>query len=479
MAQRETLASRMGFLLVSAGCAIGLGNVWRFPFITGKYGGAVFVCAYLVFLAMLALPILVMEFSVGRASRKNLGDAYRTLEPAGTKWHCMGWISLAGSYMLMMFYIPVAGWMLNYTAKMALGELAPVAGMPGAAQMGQAFGAMLSEPGAMIGWAFAASAIGFFVCLLGVRSGVERISKVLMSGLLVIMFVLVVRAVTLPGAAAGLAFYLAPDFERAVNAGIWSLLNDAMSQAFFTLSVGVGSMCIFGSYLQKGKTIMQESLWITGLDTLVALLSGLIIFPACFAFNTEPGAGPGLIFITLPQVFNAMPMGRLWGTLFFVFMSAAALTTVIAVVENIVSYGMDGNVTAPWGTAFSTDISMSSRRGYSQKSMNTNELLWNAQLSHSFFNDRSLTLSIQWYDILRQRSNVSRMINAQMRSDYWSNAINAYFMVHLQYRLNIFGGKKGNKNDDKAEKGPDPQTMRGQRGEPSRMGRPNGDRPRF
>ena len=334
--ERERMASRLGFLFVSAGCAIGLGNVWRFPYITGKYGGAVFVAAYLFFLIMLALPLLIMEFSVGRASRNNLGNALRVLEPAGTKWHRMGWISLVGSYLLMMFYIPVAGWMIFYVWRMAVGDLC----LP-PAQMPAAFGSMLADPMSMIFWAVLVSVISFSVCSLGLQKGIERVVKFMMAGLLVIMLGLALKAVTLPGGMEGISFYLAPDWQRAVDAGIWSLLNDAMNQAFFTLGLGIGSMCIFGSYLSKENTITQESLVIVCLDTFVALMSGFIIFPACFAFNMEPGAGPGLVFITLPNVFNEMAGGRFWGTLFFVFMSTAALTTVITVVENIISYSMD------------------------------------------------------------------------------------------------------------------------------------------
>ena len=296
--QREKMASRIGFLFVSAGCAIGLGNVWRFPYITGKYGGAVFVAAYLFFLFMLALPLLIMEFSVGRASQQNLGNALRVLEPEGTSWHRMGWISMVGSYLLMMFYIPVAGWMLFYVWRTAAGslELPPD-------QMPAAFGSMLADPAGMTFWAFLTSILCFLVCSFGLRRGIERVVKIMMTGLLVIMLGLALRAVTLPGALDGLAFYLAPDWERAVNAGIWSLLNDAMNQAFFTLGLGIGSMCIFGSYLGREYTITQESLCIVGLDTFVAMMSGFIIFPACFAFGVEPDSGPGLIFITLPNVF--------------------------------------------------------------------------------------------------------------------------------------------------------------------------------
>ncbi len=330
------MASRLGFLFVSAGCAIGLGNVWRFPYITGKYGGAVFVVAYLVFLAAIALPLLIMEFSVGRASRQNLGNALRTLEPPHTHWHRMGWISLVGSYLLMMFYIPVAGWMLFYVWKSGTGmlDIAPE-------KMPAVFGSMLSDPWGMTFWTVLASTLSFIVCSLGLRRGIEKTVKIMMAGLLTLMLALALRATTLPNAVDGIAFYLAPDWNRAVNAGIWNLLNDAMNQAFFTLGLGIGSMCIFGSYMEKSRSITQESIWIVCLDSLVALVSGFIIFPACFSFHAEPGYGPGLVFITLPGVFNAMPGGRIWGALFFIFMSAAALTTVITVVENIISYCMD------------------------------------------------------------------------------------------------------------------------------------------
>ncbi len=336
MAQREHLASRLGFLLLSAGCAIGLGNVWRFPFITGKYGGAVFLAAYLLFLLFMGLPILIMEFSVGRASRRNMSKAFSVLEPAGTKWHWFGWFSPVGSYILMMFYMPVAGWMLYYMFASITGGLAvPVDKVP------EVFTGMLANPWLMTFWTVVVSLSCFYICSMGLQKGVERVVKFMMAGLLLIMVALAVHAVTLPGAVEGLKFYLVPDFQRALDAGILSLINDAMNQAFFTLSIGIGSMCIFGSYLNKNNTLTKESAFIVSLDTFVALTAGLIIFPACFAFGVTPNAGPGLIFITLPNVFNAMPYGQVWGTLFFIFMSAAALTTVIAVLENIISFFMD------------------------------------------------------------------------------------------------------------------------------------------
>lgn len=333
---RETLGSRIGFLFLSAGCAIGLGNVWRFPFIAGQYGGALFVAVYLFFLVTVGLPVLIMEFSVGRAARRNMGDALRRLEPKGSCWHRFGWFSLVGSYLLMMFYIPVAGWMLYYCQAMARGELA----LP-PEQVGAFFGRMLSEPKGMIFWAWLTLLVGFGVCWMGVRKGLERVVKAMMAGLLAIMIGLAVRAVTLPGAMEGLAFYLAPDWSRAVEAGLWGMVNAAMTQAFFTLGLGVGSMLIFASYLDRRRTLTGEATLIVGLDTFVAFTAGLIIFPACFAFGVRPDSGPGLVFITLPNIFNAMPGGGIWGTLFFVFMSCAALSTVISVVENIISYSVD------------------------------------------------------------------------------------------------------------------------------------------
>ena len=333
---RERLASRLGFLLLSAGCAIGLGNVWRFPWITGQYGGAWFVLIYLFFLLAVGLPSMVMEFSVGRASRHNMGRAFHILEPAGTTWHAFGWFSLVGSYLLMMFYMPVAGWMLAYCYHMGVGSLA----LP-PEQVGAFFGNMLGDPAGMTFWAAIVLLCGFGVCWFGVRNGLERVVKIMMVGLLLIMIGLTLRAVTLDGASEGLAFYLAPDWSRIEKAGILNVISAAMNQAFFTLSLGIGAMMIFGSYLDNRRNLTGESMFIVGLDTFVALTSGLIIFPACFAFGVQPDSGPGLVFITLPNIFNQMPMGTLWGSLFFVFMSCAALSTVIAVVENIISYSMD------------------------------------------------------------------------------------------------------------------------------------------
>ena len=336
MAQREQLASRLGFLLLSAGCAIGLGNVWRFPYITGKYGGAVFLVVYLLFLIFVGLPVLVMEFSVGRATQRNMAHALAKLEPRGSWWHRFGIMSPIGNYILMMFYIPIAGWMLCYCWFMLTGRLdVPTAQVPAV------FGGMLADPWLLLFWTVVVSASCFAICGQGLQRGVERVVKVMMLGLLVIMLGLALHSCFLEGGSKGLEFYLKPDLSRAVGAGFLALLNDAMNQAFFTLSVGMGSMCIFGSYLKKDRSLTQESVLIVALDTFVALTAGLIIFPACFAFGVTPDAGPGLIFITLPNIFNNMTGGRFWGALFFVFMSAAALTTVIAVMENIISHFMD------------------------------------------------------------------------------------------------------------------------------------------
>lgn len=334
---RENLGSRLGFLLISAGCAVGLGNVWRFPFTVGSYGGAAFVLIYLFFLLLLALPIMVMEFAVGRASRSNIAASFAKLEPAGSKWHWYGWAGLAGNYLLMFFYTTVAGWMLAWCWFMATGRLAGL----DTGGVGNFFGSVLASPGACVFWMALTVCIGFAFCAIGLRNGVEKISKLMMGGLFAIIIVLVIRSVSLPGAGEGIAFYLKPDFDRLLEKGLWSTIYAAMGQAFFTLSIGIGSMAIFGSYIDRQRSLTGESVNIMLLDTCVALLSGLIIFPACFAFGVNPGAGPGLVFVTLPNVFNSMPAGQLWGTLFFVFMSFAALTTVVAVFENLVSFGID------------------------------------------------------------------------------------------------------------------------------------------
>jgi NSS family neurotransmitter:Na+ symporter len=334
---RESLGSRLGFLFISAGCAIGLGNVWRFPYITGKYGGAAFVLVYLFFLAAMALPVMIMEFSVGRASRTNIAGALRKLQSPRAKWHLYGYLGIFGNYLLMMFYTVVSGWMLAYFYYLVSGQLSGL----GPEQVGAFFNATLTDPRPQLSWMALVIVIGFAVCAIGLRKGVERVSKIMMSGLLVIVVILAARAVTLEGAGSGIEFYLKPDFGKLAAHGVWSSVYAAMSQAFFTLSVGIGSMLIFGSYLGKERSLTGESLNIMWLDLLAAFMAGLIIFPTCFAFGVEPGSGPGLIFVTLPNIFNAMSHGVVWGGLFFVFMSFAALTTVVAVFENIVAFGID------------------------------------------------------------------------------------------------------------------------------------------
>ena len=337
MKDRESFSSRLGFILISAGCAIGLGNVWRFPYITGKYGGAAFVLIYLVCLFVLGLPIMAMEFSVGRASRKSVASSFRELEPKGTKWHIYSYFAMAGNYILMMFYTAICGWMIAYFFRMAKGDFVGAT----TEQVSQIFQNLTASPTEMLFWLIISVVIGFGVCSLGLQNGVEKITKIMMSCLLGVMLILVVRAVTLTGAGEGLKFYLMPDFAKMKEAGISNVVMAAMGQAFFTLSIGIGSMAIFGSYIDKDRSLMGESASILVLDTSVALMSGLIIFPACFAFGVNPGEGPSLVFVTLPNIFNEMAGGRIWGTLFFVFMSFAALSTVIAVFENIISFAMD------------------------------------------------------------------------------------------------------------------------------------------
>lgn len=337
MEKREKFSSRLGFILISAGCAIGLGNVWRFPYISGQYGGAAFVLMYLVFLVIMGLPIMTMEFAVGRASRKSVARSFHVLEKKGQKWHLASWIGIAGNYLLMMFYTSVCGWMLYYVYKMASGGFVGLSaeGVKGA------FDAMLASPSIQMLWMTISVLLGFGVCSGGLQKGVERITKPMMLCLLGIMAVLAVRAVTLPGASEGLRFYLIPDFGRMARNGIGDAIYAAMGQSFFTLSLGIGSMAIFGSYIDKKRALAGECVNICVLDTFVALTAGLIIFPACFAFGVDPGQGPGLVFVTIPNIFNQMAGGRFWGTLFFIFMSFAALSTVIAVFENIISFGMD------------------------------------------------------------------------------------------------------------------------------------------
>lgn len=337
---REQFGSRLGFILISAGCAIGLGNVWRFPYITGQYGGAAFVIMYLVFLLILGLPIMAMEFATGRASQKSIARSFDTLEKPGQKWHRFKWLALGGNIMLMMFYTVVAGWMLAYVFKTASGAFEGAS--PQA--ISSTFDALLASPGQQILWLAIVVIICAFICSLGVQKGVERITKIMMLGLFALIIVLVIRAVTLDGASQGLEFYLKPDFSKLFSGGLAGFGNAvyaAMGQSFFTLSIGIGSMAIFGSYIKKNKSLAGETAIIGVLDTFIAIMAGLIIFPACFTFGVEPGSGPSLIFISLPNVFNQMILGRLWGTLFFLFMTFAAFSTVIAVFENIIAFGMD------------------------------------------------------------------------------------------------------------------------------------------
>ena len=335
---REKLSSRMGFILLSAGCAVGLGNVWRFPFITGQYGGALFVLIYLVCLVIMGIPVMTMEFSVGRASGKSAARSFHELEPKGAKWHFFSWAAMAGNYLLMMFYTTVSGWMIAYMFKIAKGDFVGL--NPG--QVGAAFDGFITNPANCVIWMIITCILGFGICIGGLVRSVEKIAKVMMTALFVVLIILVIRAVTLPGAGAGLAFYLKPNLDAIREHGIGTVVYAAMGQAFFTLSLGIGSMAIFGSYINKEKRLLGESITVTVLDTCAALLSGLVIFPACFAFNISPGGGPGLIFATLPNVFNQMgPFGQLWGGLFFLFMVFAALSTVIGVFENIIAFAMD------------------------------------------------------------------------------------------------------------------------------------------
>ena len=337
MNNRERFSSRLGFILISAGCAVGLGNVWRFPYITGQYGGAAFVLVYLIFLVLLGLPIMVMEFAVGRASQKSAARSFHVLEPAGTKWHLQGYACMAGNYLLMMFYTTVGGWMAAYIFKTLTGEFKGL-DSDGVAAV---FNDMLARPGYMTFWMVLVVLLSFFICSLGLQKGVERITKAMMSCLFLILLILCIRSVTLPGASEGLRFYLIPDFTRFTENGVGNTIFAAMGQAFFTLSLGIGAMAIFGSYIGKDHTLTGETINICLLDTLVAFLAGLIIFPSCFAFGVDPGQGPGLVFITLPNIFNQMVGGRIFGVLFFVFMTFAAQSTIIAVFENIISFSMN------------------------------------------------------------------------------------------------------------------------------------------
>ena len=337
MEKREKFSSRIGFILISAGCAIGLGNVWRFPYITGEYGGAAFVLVYLFFLVILGLPILVMEYAVGRASQKSIAVSFQELEPKGSKWHWYSYIGMAGNYILMMFYTVITGWMICYFFKLLKGDFVQKTPQ----QVEGIFGGLMGDPVVQIFWMLVVIALGFLVCSKGLQNGVEKITTIMMSCLFIVIVILIVRSVTLPGAGKGLEFYLVPNFQAMKDQGILTVVSAAMRQSFFTSSFGIGAIAIFGSYIDKSRRLTGEAISVGILDTLVALMSGLVIFPACSVFVVSADSGPKLVFITLPNVFNEMPGSRIWGALFFLFMSFAALSTIIAVFQNIISFAQD------------------------------------------------------------------------------------------------------------------------------------------
>lgn len=335
--EREKLGSRLGFILLSAGCAIGIGNVWKFPWMVGQYGGATFVLLYLFFLVIMGVPVLTIEFAMGRAAQRSPVKLYQQLEPVGSKWHWHGIVCMLGNYLLMMFYTSVSGWMLNYFVSTARGDFNGI----DAQEIGNKFTQMLSDFPKMTFYMIIIVVLGFLICSFKLQKGVERVSKFMMVALLVLMIVLAVNSCFLEGGREGLEFYLKPSFETIKNVGITKVIVAAMNQAFFTLSLGVGAMAIFGSYIDKKHALMGEAVRVAGLDTFVAFCSGLIIFPACFAYGVEPGSGPPLIFITLPNIFNNMANGQFWGALFFLFMTFASLSTVIGAFENIIACNMD------------------------------------------------------------------------------------------------------------------------------------------
>ena len=335
--KRENFKSRLGFILISAGCAIGIGNVWKFPYVTGQNGGGIFVLFYLLFLIALGVPVMTMEFAVGRASRKSVIECYQTLEMPGSKWHLHGYVAMIGNYMLMMFYTTVSGWMLSYFYRFVKNDFAGVTPEETAGK----FSHMLEDPVSMTFWMAVIVIGGFLICSFGLQGGVEKISKPMMIGLLALIVILAVNSIMLEGGAEGLKFYLIPDWKKVEEVGLFNVIIAALNQSFFTLSLGIGAMEIFGSYMNRDRTLLGESLRISILDTFVAIVSGLIIFPVCFAYGVDPKAGPELIFITLPNVFAAMPGGRFWGSLFFLFMTFASFSTIIAVFENIIACCMD------------------------------------------------------------------------------------------------------------------------------------------
>ena len=336
--ERESFKSRLGFILVSAGCAIGIGNVWRFPYVAGENGGGLFVLLYLVFLVLMGIPVLTMELAVGRASRKSAVLGYKKLEKPKSKWHIHGWFCMLGCYLLMMYYTTVSGWMTSYFYKFATGTFE--SGMT-SEQVSGVFSQLQSNPIEMVIWMAIITILGFLVCSRGIQKGIEKVSKVMMIALLVLILALAVNSILLSGAGEGLKFYLVPVFEKVSEIGIGNIVSAAMNQSFFTLSLGIAAMEIFGSYMSKDNTLPGESVKICALDTFVAIMAGLIIFPACFSYGVEPDQGPALIFITLPNVFVNMAGGRIWGTLFFLFMTFACFSTIIAVFENIISFCID------------------------------------------------------------------------------------------------------------------------------------------
>lgn len=336
--ERESFKSRLGFILVSAGCAIGIGNVWRFPYVAGENGGGLFVLLYLVFLVLMGIPVLTMELAVGRASRKSAVLGYKKLEKPKSKWHIHGWFCMLGCYLLMMYYTTVSGWMTSYFYKFATGTFE--SGMT-SEQVSGVFSQLQSNPIEMVILMAIITILGFLVCSRGIQKGIEKVSKVMMIALLVLILALAVNSILLSGAGEGLKFYLVPDFEKVSEIGIGNIVSAAMNQSFFTLSLGIAAMEIFGSYMSKDDTLPGESVKICALDTFVAIMAGLIIFPACFSYGVEPDQGPALIFITLPNVFVNMAGGRIWGTLFFLFMTFACFSTIIAVFENIISFCID------------------------------------------------------------------------------------------------------------------------------------------
>ena len=338
--KRESFGSRIGFILVSAGCAVGIGNVWKFPYVCGQNGGAVFVLLYLLFLVIMGIPVLTMELAIGRASKQTIVKGYKQLEKPGSKWHLHGWVCILGCYLLMMYYTTVSGWMLSYFCKFINGEFEELS----SEAVPVMFDNMLADPDEMVLFTSAIIIGGFIVLIFGVKKGLETVNKFMMTGLLTLIAALVINSALLKGASEGIRFYLLPDLENIRQTGIWNVVMAAMSQAFFTLSLGTASMEVFGSYMSESHTITSESVKIVCLDTFVAIMSGLIIFPACFSFGVEPGQGPSLIFVTLPSVFINMQGGRIWGALFFLFMTFASFSTVTAVFENLVGSAMDN-----WG----------------------------------------------------------------------------------------------------------------------------------